>query len=346
MWLGLLYLSLSVAALTIILEKLYYRLRIDFNTPKEQTMDELEPQSLPRFYFCAVMQAFHLSAGKFYPALPGETMTKPDPDSPATFYPPRSEKMLAIECSMRHDRLRLYRECIGYSGDPKQLPPVFMSAYFNKAIIALGASQFSRIRILDLRHLIRENFHVSLINEKYEETPKGIQCTLRASVYDLSDTLVWEALLVGLSVSPKRKSTRKTPQADPAEFIMYKQEEINAPLNIGVDFAYATQDWQPQHLTKWTSKLVGFSSPIAHGLWSMAVAVDRVMANEKATFQDKYPLHLDVQFKKPLFLPGKALLQFDKPSGASGFTHFQMVNSKSLSPILTGSMHVGERMAQ
>ncbi|GFS20309.1 hypothetical protein ElyMa_006896500 [Elysia marginata] len=71
------YVALGLFILAAMLELLYRYLRINFDTPKEQTMAELEPQSLPGFYFCAVMQALRMSPGRFYPALPGEKMTKP-----------------------------------------------------------------------------------------------------------------------------------------------------------------------------------------------------------------------------------------------------------------------------
>ncbi|GFS20313.1 dehydratase [Elysia marginata] len=256
---------------------------------------------------------------------------------------------------MRFDKLRLYRKSIGYTGDPKQLPPVFMSGYFNKALIAIGSSLFSRVRILgvvhlqqqvtvyrDLQFLMRHNFSATLISEEYRETSKGIQCTIRAGIYDLNDILVWEAIVTGVSVGPKKKSSNTTPQRQPKEFSVYKQEEIDAPANTGVDFANATQDYQPQHLYRWTAKLVGFKAPIAHGLWSMAVAVDRIMSSEPDSFQDRYPLHMDVSFKRPLVLPGKAVLQFEKPSGADCLTNFRMLNTRGNTPILVGSMHVGE----
>ncbi|RUS73361.1 hypothetical protein EGW08_018880 [Elysia chlorotica] len=350
----LLYVALSLLGMGAMLEILYRLLRINFKTPKQQTMAELEPQSLPGFYYCAVMQALRMSPGRFYPALPGEKMSEPSPNSPAVFYPPKSEKMVATECSMRHDRLEMYRKSIGYSGDPKQLPPIFMSSYFNKALIAIGSSLFSRIRILgvvhlqqqvtvyrDLRSLLHEQFSATLISEEYRQTPKGVQCLVRAGIYDSNDILVWEALVTGLSLGPKRKSST-APQKQPEEFTVYKQEEITAPVTTGIDFARATQDYQPQHLNKWTAKLVGFSRPIAHGLWSMAVAVDRIMASEQSTFADRYPLHMDVSFKRPLVLPGKALLQFDQPSGTTSATNFRMLNSRDNSPILVGRMHVGD----
>ena len=60
---------------------------------------------------------------------------------------------------------------------------------------------------------------------------------------------------------------------------VYREEEIYAPPDIGKVFAMATQDYQPQHISKWTAKIVGFSSPIAHGLWTMAVSIDKIMDN-------------------------------------------------------------------
>ena len=54
----------------------------------------------------------------------------------------------SLTSSMRFRELEIYKNVIGFSGDPAKIPPIWMCSYFNKAIIALGSSEFSRARIL------------------------------------------------------------------------------------------------------------------------------------------------------------------------------------------------------
>ncbi|GFR76602.1 dehydratase, partial [Elysia marginata] len=131
----------------------------------------------------------------------------------------------------------------------------------------------------DLRSLYNKHFYVTFLNEEYKMTTRGLENTVRTSVWAPDDTLMWEALVSGLSVRPKREKVKKPPPAKKIDFSVYRELEIHAAANTGMLFAQATEDYQPQHLNWWTARLVGFKSPIAHGLWSMAVAVDRIMHN-------------------------------------------------------------------
>ncbi|KAK3794484.1 hypothetical protein RRG08_003637 [Elysia crispata] len=359
----LLCVAFIVAAVAALLEVLYLKIRVDSKTRRNQTMAELEIPSIVRFYYCAIIQTFHMSPGVFYPSLPSDKLTPVDQDSPegkqgvtGKFYPPRSEKVFTPQCYMRFRELEIYKNVIGFSGDPAKIPPIWMCSYFNKAIIALGSSEFSRARILgmvhlrqqvtvyqDLSPLLHGHFTVTFLNEEYKMTTRGLENTVRACVWGRNDILMWECVVTGLSVLPRRKMGKRTPPKK-VDINIYKQEEIKAPANIGMVFARATQDYQPQHINKWTAKLVGFSTPIAHGLWSMAVSIDKIMDNEKKSFKDKYPLHVDVHFKRPMVFPGSAYLQYDKPTEPSHVTNFRLVETKSLAPILIGLMHTGESL--
>ncbi|KAK3794485.1 hypothetical protein RRG08_003638 [Elysia crispata] len=368
MWLVftvLLYVAAVVVTLAVILDYFYRRLRLNSRSKRNPTQKYIESHSIARYYFCALMQAVYMSPGVFYPSIPSDKLTYVDPASPegrqgvtGKFYPSKDEKINTKECYMRFKELEMYKKVIGYRGDPCKIPPLWMSSYFNKAILSLGSSEFSRARILgmvhlrqrvtifqDLTPLMRGHFSVSFLNEEYKMTRRGLENTVRTRVWGPNDILMWEALVSGLSVSPKRDKTKKPPPPK-VDFTIYREVEIQASSNTGMLIAQATEDYQPQHLTWWTAKMVGFRSPIAHGLWSMAVAVDRIMDKEKESFQDQYPLHIDVQFKRPLVLPGTALLQYDKPKESSSLTNFKMVKPGSLTPILIGHMHTGESLQE
>ncbi|GFO10723.1 dehydratase [Plakobranchus ocellatus] len=174
----------------------------------------------------------------------------------------------------------------------------------------------------DLSPLLHGDFTVTFLNEEYRMTNRGLENTIRVSVWGRNDVIMWESLVTGLSVLPKRQMGKKPPPTkteslaeendeDPnggvggamdsesalrssgtllswvrappqkTQVTVYKQQDIEANAQVGYIFACATQDYQPQHVSKWTAKLMGFKSSIAHGLWSMAVTVDRIMASDR-----------------------------------------------------------------
>ncbi|RUS73360.1 hypothetical protein EGW08_018879 [Elysia chlorotica] len=375
----LLYVAFIIAALAVLLELIYVNIRVNTKTRRNQTMSELEIPPIAIFYFCAFMQTFHMSPAVFYPTLPSDKLTPVDPDSPegrqgvtAKFYPPRTEKVFTPQCYMRFRELEIYKKVIGFRGGPAEIPPIWMCSYFNKAIISLGSSEFSRVRILDnagagdsihrlfsgmvhlsqqitvyqdLSPLLHGHFTVTFLNEEYRMTTRGLENTVRGCVWGRNDVLMWECVMTGISILPNHKKGKRVPPRKP-DFHIYKQEEIKAPENIGMVFARATQDYQPQHISKRTAKLVGFNSPIAHGLWTMAVSVDKIMDNEQRSFKDKYPLHLEVHFKRPMIFPGTAYLQYDKPRDPSHLTNFRLVQPQNTIPILVGLMHTGESLQE
>ena len=52
-----------------------------------------------------------------------------------------------------------------------------------------------------------------------------------------------------------------------------KEQKLYVEASTGLRYAKVSGDWNPHHLYPWTAKLLGFKSPIAHGLWTLAVAM-------------------------------------------------------------------------
>lgn len=85
-----------------------------------------------------------------------------------------------------------------------------------------------------------------------------------------------------------------------------------APADIGRRYARVSGDYNPIHLSALSAKLFGFPQAIAHGLWSKARTL--------AALSEHLPVanvEIDVQFKKPLRLPGEVRLLASAP-GSSG----------------------------
>ena len=91
-------------------------------------------------------------------------------------------------------------------------------------------------------------------------------------------------------------------------------------------YATVSGDRDPIHLYPLTAKALGSRRHIAPGTWSRArcvAALDRLPDRPR----------VEVGFKKPIFLPGKA--QFGAVAGAGGWD-FALVDPKSGAPHLLG----------
>jgi len=91
------------------------------------------------------------------------------------------------------------------------------------------------------------------------------------------------------------KSAPREQLAPPAPDAIWR-----VPGDIGRRYAEVSGDRNPIHLHALTAKLFGFPAAIAHGMWTKAHAL--------ASFEGRLPdaFTVDVRFKQPVLLPGKA----------------------------------------
>lgn len=262
----------------------------------------------------------------------------------------------SFSTSINHERLQLYKESIEFSGRPDQMPPLIMSAYFNKAIIAVGSSEFARSRILgtvhkrqevtvfkDLKPLLRDHFQMATYAREYRLSALGVETDVVTEIHKDKEML-WQGVVTGLSMKNTKRikngTLRRKVTTD--DFKMYKEFTIKSNSNTGIKFAHATQDYQPQHLYPLTSALVGFRKPIAHGLWTMAVAVENIMRNEDC-FKDVYPINIETDFKRPLILGNNCTLQYEQPGGTNKSCRFRVCELDLSLPILHGKIYTGPK---
>lgn len=98
---------------------------------------------------------------------------------------------------------------------------------------------------------------------------------------------------------------------EPAPLPLMEVERWQAPADIGRRYAKVSGDYNPIHLSATSAKIFGFPKAIAHGLWLEArtlAALDHLPASN---------IEIDVQFQKPVRLPGEVVLSASAP-GSSG----------------------------
>jgi len=89
-------------------------------------------------------------------------------------------------------------------------------------------------------------------------------------------------------------------------------------------------DSNPIHMHALSAKAFGFPRAIAHGMWTKAHAI--ALLEQQEGWQSG-ALSVSCQFKKPLFLPGTAQLNWQ--TGEKGWD-YQVLNAKGDAPHLTG----------
>ncbi len=141
----------------------------------------------------------------------------------------------------------------------------------------------------------------------------------------VGDEVVWESVSTYLRVGKGDKEG-----GDPG--MSLAAVEAKGPVwslggDLGRRYASVSGDHNPIHLYPLTAKALGFPRHIAHGMWSKARCI--------AALENRLPdaVRVEVAFKKPIFLPGKA--QFGADRSATGYD-FTLVNPKTGAPHLLG----------
>ena len=62
------------------------------------------------------------------------------------------------------------------------------------------------------------------------------------------------------------------------------RQEVEVAGDTGIRYAKVSGDWNPHHLYPWSARLLGYRSPIAHGLWTLARAVAVVTSKDWGVF--------------------------------------------------------------
>ena len=171
------------------------------------------------------------------------------------------------------------------------------------------------------------DFVVSLGNTA--KSDRGVEFDLITEAF-AAGKLVWEeasTMLFRQSAGESKSSGKKAPP----ELERYPNtESFKAAESIGRQYARVSGDSNPIHLHALSAKAFGFPRAIAHGMWTKAHAL--ALLEQQKDWQSG-SFSVSCQFKKPLFLPGTAQLNWQP--GEAGLD-YQVLNAKGDAPHLTG----------
>jgi MaoC like domain len=235
-----------------------------------------------------------------------------------------------------------YRSVCGFSGIEK-LPITYLHILaFPLHMLMLVSRQFP-FPLLGLVHIGNSiTQHRTILNSELLNlscqigtqriTSKGIEFEIRTSVY-VRDDLVWESLSTMLYRQRRLTSKTNNASSKTKDLTHYAQSVTWLASNdIGRKYAKVSKDRNPIHLFAALAKLFGFKKHIAHGMWSKA----RCLAQLENQLGDKF-CHVDVKFKRPLFLPSSVSMSYQQNLNN---TVFELSDNVSNSQHVTGEIRV------
>lgn len=165
------------------------------------------------------------------------------------------------------------------------------------------------------------------------KTTKGLEFDLITEARS-AGRLVWEENSTTLfrQPQPDRGETRKAP---PQLQTYANTCEFQVPESTGRQYAAVSGDRNPIHLHSLSARLFGFPRAIAHGMWSKARILG--LLEQQSDWQGG-AFGIDCSFKKPLFLPGRASLNWQISGNG---LDYQLLNGKGDAPHLSGRVDWG-----
>ncbi|MGM0768988.1 MAG: MaoC/PaaZ C-terminal domain-containing protein [Pseudomonadota bacterium] len=175
---------------------------------------------------------------------------------------------------------------------------------------------------------VGETLDIDVRLEGQTQSAKGLEFDLITEARS-AGTLVWQETSTNLF--RQAQPGAKTGSAKPPELERFANTQIiNAPESIGRQYAGVSGDRNPIHMHALTAKAFGFPRAIAHGMWSKAQVLAWL---EQQPGWSGHEVTVSCQFKKPLFLPGTAQLNWQ---AGAGRWDYQLLNAKGSAPHLTG----------
>lgn len=224
-----------------------------------------------------------------------------------------------------------YAEVCGFPRkDTLPLPYLHMLVFpLHMALLTDSSFPYAAMGLVHLENTITrhrdvhpdERFEVSVRATNLRPHPKGRMFDM-VSLASVDGELVWDEVSTYLRRGNGEEGASQGMQLDAVDG---PGVEWRLPADLGRRYGAVSGDRNPIHLYPVTAKALGFPRQIAHGMWTKARSI--------AAVENRLPekVTVDVAFKKPVFLPGKAEFRVDQ--GSDG-VRFALVSPKGAPHLL------------
>ncbi|MES2489331.1 MAG: MaoC/PaaZ C-terminal domain-containing protein [Pseudomonadota bacterium] len=222
------------------------------------------------------------------------------------------------------EQLAAYNKVCGFK-DAETLPITFPQVMaFSLPMYLMAQPEFPlpMLGIVHVRNSIRqtrplradETYSVAARITESRRVRAGLEFDL-VTEYSLDGEILYTSLMTAIyRISEGKGGGGAKPKAQAPVQQLTEYRSFDVPADMGRRYAAAGKDYNPIHLTAFSAKLFGFKRAIAHGMWSLAHCA--ALLQEAGAPE---PKELLVQFKQPLFLPGKVAMKFQKNGDAYDF---------------------------
>ena len=228
-------------------------------------------------------------------------------------FPALDARVEQVAVEARH--LADYRSVCGFQ-ESDTLPITFphvMAGALHLQMMTAAAFPVPLLGLVHIRNRIEQDralsadarYDVQVTLGEARDVRQGIEFDLLTR-FEIGGEAVWREVSTILYRLPAPKSSAGGKPA-PAPSPLAEYQAFEAPNDIGRRYASVGKDYNPIHLAPLPAKLFGFKRHIAHGMWSVARCAALLEPKLGAA-----PRLLDVQFKQPLFLPGRVALKHRK----------------------------------
>lgn len=236
-------------------------------------------------------------------------------------------------------RLKAYREVCGFP-EGSEVPATFphiLAAPLHLALLTHPRCLVPAAGIIHARNQIRQYglvpvgqpLEVAVRLEGHREVRNGYEVDVLTEVRWNGEVL-WESVTT-VFVHQKRPQAPQEPSPEKGQPRAPDPEattvqDLRLPANQGRRYAQVSGDYNPIHLYPWTARLLGFPRPIIHGMWSLARCIAAIPT-------PALPHQLEVEFRRPISLPGRVRLE----TGETEAGHFfRMVHPENGKVYLSG----------
>jgi acyl dehydratase len=174
-----------------------------------------------------------------------------------------------------------------------------------------------------------ESLDIAVSATNLRSHPKGKVFDMVAGA-SIDGETVWESTSTYLRLG-RSEAAAAVLDSEPFEVVAGNGITWRLAGNLGRRYGAVSGDMNPIHLFPLTAKALGFKRQITHGMWTTARCVAAIAnrLGDEAT--------VEVEFKKPIFLPGIVAFGSRVVDGAGGKgIDFSVTNPKSGAPHLVG----------
>jgi hypothetical protein len=266
------------------------------------------------------------------------------------FVPGRSRDMPDLELSLDgvrpdSDAVAAYARVCGFSLSDSHPPtyPHVLAFPLHLAVMADGGFPFGAVGLVHVENRIVQQRPLGLGEElKLVVRPTPLQPHKRGQTFSLltearvGDETAWESTSTmlrrgkpGEQPADGPKSRREDDKSAHRQDGLTPSAEWRLGGDLGRRYGAVSGDRNPIHMHALTAKPLGFSSAIAHGMWTKA----RCLAALEGRLPDAFSV--EVRFRKPIRLPGRVELLSDTGDDR---LEFSVRDAKRHTPHLDGQV--------